>query len=127
MLNAPDDLARNHVDSINALNEYLLECCPDRFNSEMQARVQAIFISFREFCGVTPDHGQLLDLRYDSALGRNYIVAQCSLLLAFAHVAAASAERNDVIAVQRFVEKLWEDLSKCYNAFFGLPFFRGPQ
>ena len=114
------DLAQDHVNAIYALSEYLLESCGDRFTKELDDRVQSLHRSFDAYRGIEVAPAGLADVKYENALGRNYLVAQCSLLLAFAHEAKHLIEAGDSDPLKDIVSKLRSDLSACYEKFFGL-------
>ena len=115
--------AEAHINSIYSWMEYLMARCPDRYDEEMEGYAKRVLDSFEKFRSSIAQGSLLepIDRASNDALGRNYAIAQCSVLLLFANSISAICRDQNIPLVASLRDKLWSDLERTYSAFFGSP------
>jgi hypothetical protein len=121
------DPAQAHIDAIYRLNDYLIEIFPDRYDTEMDNHIRTLLQSFDDFRGIKRQYPHPRDTLYDDSLGRNYITAQCSLLLAFASRVTGLAEAQNDEQLQKLLAELRTELKLKYSMFFSREFPRDDE
>lgn len=118
-MDSASQLTREHTDSIHRLVGHLLERCGDHFDAEMDNFVSAVFNSFKRFCGepgTPPD--ELDERRLEDALGRNFLIAQCAILLAFFNEADKLAAGIPSMRLRQLVDQTRSRLQQTQESFF---------
>jgi len=112
------NLGRSHFKALCRLNETILKTCGDRVTPDLNLRLREVFDSWERWNlaqGVTN-----VDLADDS-LGRNFITAQCTLLLAFVYTVGVFSRQHEIAVLKEPLILLWRDMNDLYSKFFVRP------
>ena len=107
---------QKRVDSVYAVMEYVGARCPRLYDADMEERFDAVLESVESSESET--RARPSSKLYNSSLGRNYSIAQLSVLLAFSNRIGAVAASDEDPRLKVLIDQLWQELELTYRQFF---------
>lgn len=112
---------REQLSTIHQLRQHLLKTCADRYDSDMDAKFDAVLASIDAPNAANSSGDGLRNLMRDNALSQNYIAAMTGLLLVFVHEVARRSQEPEFSVLRQQVERLWKDMAMLHQQFFLVP------
>ncbi len=116
----PEEFAERHRSALFAFLDHVLTHANYAYTSDFEAAFKEVLATFDAYVRpkITGDPPPDMGLEY---FGRshNFVTAQCSLLLLFAHEMSRRVDRKQLDDAGELLAQLWKSLAMTYEQFFG--------